>query len=103
MTTRPMCCVSLRPLCCQVLPPSAEWYTPLPQETLLRALASPAPTQTRSGFVWHTATAPSALVASRSKTGFQVKPLLVVFHSPPDALATYWILGSFSYTATSVM
>ena len=55
----------------------------------MRALASPVPTQTTSGFDFETATSPMETVASRSKTGVQVVPLLPVFHKPPDAVAMF--------------
>ena len=41
--------VSVSPQCSQVLPPSEERYTPLPQLTEFRGLASPVPTYTTSG------------------------------------------------------
>ena len=69
----------------------------------MRALASPVPTQTMSGFDGATATAPRLTVASRSKTGVQVVPLLVVFHRPPEAVATYRVAGRPSTTARSTM
>ena len=37
------------------MPPSVDFHTPPPQEVLCRLLASPAPTQTRSGFRWEMA------------------------------------------------
>src|SRR6266478_4203781 len=87
MTTRPICAVSVKPICFQLAPPSVDLYTPLPQDTLLRALASPVPTQTTDGFEGATATAPRETVSSWSKTGFQAVPLLTVFQSPPEAVA----------------
>src|SRR5260370_16188077 len=101
MRMRPTWCDSFRPTCAQVLPPSVDLYTPSPQETLLRALASPVPTQTTSGLDGATATAPSDTVASWSNTGVQLVPLLTVFHRPPDAVATYMIDGRDGTTATS--
>src|SRR5438094_778202 len=74
MTTRPTCCESFSPMFFQVLPPSADLYTPSPHEALLRALASPVPTHTTSGFDADTATAPSETVDCWSKTGAQVTP-----------------------------
>src|SRR5262249_31999510 len=50
-----------------------------------------------------TATAPSELVLSFSKTACQVVPLLTVFHKPPEAAATYMIAGLFSTTARSTI
>src|SRR5437870_3654449 len=101
MTIRPMWAESLSPIRFQVAPPSVDLYTPSPQETLLRGLASPVPTQTTSGFDGATATSPRATVSWLSKTGFQVVPLLTVFHSPPEAVATYRVEGRLSTTATS--
>src|SRR5437764_1399609 len=70
-TTRPMWCVSARPQLFHVLPPSVERYTPLPQLTEFRGLASPVPTYTTSGLPWHTATAPTHCVGWSSKTGLK--------------------------------
>src|SRR5262249_38486192 len=93
MTIRPMCAVSASPLWSQVLAPSGDLYRPLPQDTLLRGLASPVPTQTTSGFEGATATSPMETVSYWSKTGVQVVPLLTVFHRPPDAEAAYMTAG----------
>src|SRR5687768_9993599 len=98
-----MWALSFRPMCVQVLPPSPDRYTPSPHETLLRGFASPVPTQTISGLDGATATAPSATTACRSNCGVQLVPLLIVFHNPPDAVATYMVLGRLSTTATSTM
>src|SRR6516225_1867100 len=49
------------------------------------------------------ATSPIVETASLSKTGSQVVPLLVVFHTPPDAVPTYTIFGLLSTTAKSSM
>src|SRR5947209_1041126 len=103
MTIRPMWWLSGSPIAVQLLPPSIDLYTPSPHETLLRGFASPVPTQTMSGFEGATATAPRETVACLSNTHSQVVPLLTVFHNPPDALATYMVLGRRSTTATSVM
>src|ERR1051326_1574102 len=100
---RPMCCESRRPMFLHVLPPSIDLYRPSPDDTLLRALASPVPTQTMSGSEGATATSPSDTLASFSKTAVQLVPLLVVFHNPPVALATYMIEGLLSTTATPVI
>ena len=76
------------PIFAQVLPPSMLLYTPSPYETELRGLASPVPTQTRSGFVWHTATSPIETVVCVSNRWSNVVPLFTVFNNPPDAVAT---------------
>src|SRR5262245_35887484 len=68
-TIRPMWCVAASPQCAHVLPPSPERKTPLPHDTLLRGLASPAPTHTTSGFDGATATAPIDGLGRPSKTG----------------------------------
>src|SRR5262245_38132274 len=50
-----------------------------------------------------TATSPMEIVDWWSKTGIHVPPLLVVFHSPPDAEAMYLVAGFVSTTAISVI
>ncbi len=50
--------------------------------------ASPVPTHTTFGFDGATATAPTDPVRTESKTGVQVTPALVDFHTPPVAAAT---------------
>src|SRR4051812_34881410 len=49
------------------------------------------------------ATVPIEYDASPSKTGVHVPPELVVFHTPPDALATYQIFLSRGCAARSAM
>src|SRR5206468_2344112 len=49
------------------------------------------------------ATSPIVETFSLSNTGSQVVPLLVVFHTPPEAVPTYTIFGSLSTTAKSSM
>src|SRR5437868_3194664 len=102
MTTRPMCCVSFRPMFRQDLPPSMDLYTPSPHETLLRGLASPVPTQTMSGLDGATATSPMEEVPWCSKTAAQVVPASVLFHTPPEAAATYIRFALPAATATAV-
>src|SRR3954447_20814340 len=48
-------------------------------------------------------THPSEYDPPSSKTGSKVTPRLVVFQSPPDAVATYQTLRSRGSTATSAM
>src|SRR6185369_9105223 len=72
-----------------------------PKETLFRTFDSPVPTQTTSGLLGASAMSPIESVPWRSKIGFQVTPPLVVFHKPPDALATYTTLGSPGTPSTS--
>src|SRR6185437_1920882 len=83
ITMRAMCCESARPIACQVLPPSLVLKTPRP-EYELRALAlSPVPTQTVFGSLGAIASAPMDSTPALSKTGVQVTPPFVVFHTPP--------------------
>ncbi len=49
------------------------------------------------------ATQPIEYEPSPSKTGVQVVPALVVFHTPPEAAATYQVLGRVGSTAMSTM
>ena len=88
MTMAEMCSLSVRPMCCHVLPPSVDLYTPSPKETLLRTFDSPVPTQTTSGVPGARAMSPIEIVPWRSKIGFHVTPPFVVFHNPPEAVAT---------------
>src|SRR6267143_972682 len=83
MAMRPMCSELFSPTFFQLLPPSSERYTPLPYETLRWLLFSPVPTQTVSGFFGSSAIEPIEYEPSRSKTGVQVVPLLIVFHPTP--------------------
>src|SRR5438067_1965749 len=69
-------------------PASVDLYTPLPHEELWRLFDSPVPTQTMEGSDGATATAPMVELVSLSKTGSQVVPPLIVFITPPDAVAT---------------
>src|SRR5262249_4486233 len=98
MTMRPTWWLSLRPMFVQLLPPSDHLPPPSAHEAEFRALASPVPTQTICGFDGATATSPMHWVLCWSNTGVQVRPSLVVFHSPPLAAATYIVFGSLSTT-----
>src|SRR3990172_470485 len=86
--TLPMCRVSTSPRWVHVLPASVERYMPLPHEVLWRLFCSPVPAQITSGLDGEIATSPKVLTGCPSKIGVQVVPLLVVFHKPPDAVAT---------------
>ena len=55
---------------------------PSPGATELRAVASPLPTQTMSGWLDETATAPTETVASLWNDGDQLWPASSVFHNP---------------------
>src|SRR5262245_49015715 len=103
MTMRPMWCESFNPIFVQVFPPSVDLYTPLPQDELWRLFCSPVPTHTMSGLEGAMVTSPIELCASLSKSGSHVVPLFMVFHNPPEAVATYMMCGLLSTTAKSSM
>src|SRR5712692_1125757 len=98
---RPMWCVSSRPIFVQVLPPSVDLKAPSPHEELCRLLASPEPTHTMDGSDGARVMSPIVGTLSLSKSGSQVVPAFVVFHTPPEAMPTKTILGSLSTTAKS--
>src|SRR5437588_12244482 len=100
---RPMCLVASSPIFFQVFPPSSDLYAPSPQEELCRLLGSPVPTQTIDGSDGAIAISPIVDTPSLSKIGSQVVPLLVVFHTPPEAVPTYTMFGLLSTTAKSSM
>src|SRR5689334_11430601 len=101
MAMRPMCSDSLRPMFAHVLPPSMDLYTPSPNDTERWALFSPVPTQTMFELAESITTVPIEYDPSLSNTGVQVVPALVVFHTPPDATATYHVFLSRGCTAMS--
>ena len=80
--TRP---VPSRPTCVQVSPPSVDFHTPLPIETLERIELSPVPAHTIAGSPGVTARAPIEWTGWSSKTGSQLSPASVVRHIPPLA------------------
>ena len=88
MTILLMCLDSRNPSCCHVFPPSVDLNTPSPHGELCRFCGSPVPTHTTLGFDCETVTSPMDAVVWSSKTGSKVIPRLVVFHTPPDAVAT---------------
>src|SRR5436189_2695899 len=100
---RPICRVASSPIFFQVFPPSSDLYAPSPQEELCRLLGSPVPTQTIDGSDGAIAISPIVDTPSLSKIGSQVVPLLVVFHTPPEAVPTYTMFGLLSTTAKSSM
>src|SRR6266581_6984165 len=100
---RPMWCVASSPIFFQVFPPSSDLYAPSPQDELCRLLGSPVPTHTTEGSDGAIAMSPIVDTLSLSNTGSQVVPLFVVFHTPPDAVPTYTMLGLLSTTAKSSM
>src|SRR6476619_2071437 len=74
--------------------PSPKWA--------LRWLAfSPVPSQTTMESFGSTATQHSVKDPPLSKTGVKVVPRLVVFHRPPNAVATYHVLGDLGSIAMS--
>ncbi len=87
MITRLIWRVSVNPMFFQVLPPSADLYTPSPMVTLFRQVASPVPTQTISGWDGETAMSPTETVLSDSNTGFQEMPLFSDFQAPLGPMA----------------
>src|SRR5215471_14842546 len=96
---RPMWCVAAAsPVFCHVFPPSSDLYAPSPHEELCRLFGSPVPTQTTDGSEGAMAMSPIVDTASLSNTGSQVVPLLVVFHTPPEATPTNRMLGWSSTT-----
>src|SRR5229473_301787 len=100
---RPMCRVASSPIFFQVFPPSSDLYAPSPQEELCRLFGSPVPTQTTEGSEGARAMSPMVETLSLSNIGSQVVPLFVVFHTPPEAVPTYTMLGLLSTTAKSSM
>src|SRR6266567_9635587 len=98
-----MCRVPWSPIFFQVLPPSSDLYAPSPQEELWRLFGSPVPTHTIDGSDGATAMSPIVETPSLSKIGSHVVPLLVVFHTPPEAVPTYTMFGLLSNTAKSSM
>ena len=67
----------------QVTPPSVDFHTPSPCDTLPRTVISPPPTYTTLGSDGATATAPIEPPKVPSLMFFQLSPPSVVFHTPP--------------------
>src|ERR1019366_576039 len=74
---------------------------PSPIETLLRIHPSPLPAQTTFGSFGSMASEPIDCTSCLSKTGLNVVPPLVDFHTPPLAAPTYTVRRSPSCTAAS--
>src|SRR5258708_3448624 len=72
---------------------------PLPIDVLLRVHASPVPTQIVFGACGSMVTAPMDCADSLSKTGLNVVPPLMDFHTPPLAAPTYTVSRPPSFTA----
>src|SRR3954465_8943029 len=102
MTILPMCSELRRPTFCQVRPASTDLYTPSPYATARCALFSPVPTQTTFGLCGSMTTVPIEYVVCWSKTGVNVVPAFVVFHTPPAATPMYQVFLSRGFTARSV-
>src|SRR6266851_952149 len=98
-----MCRVDSSPIFFQVFPLSSDLYAPSPQEELCRLFGSPVPTHTTEGSDGAIAMSPIVDTLSLSNIGSHVVPLLVVFHTPPEAVPTYTIFGLLSTTAKSSM
>src|SRR6266576_707208 len=103
ITIRPMWRVASSPIFFQVFPPSSDLYAPSPQEELCRLFGSPVPTHTTEGSDGAIAMSPIVDTLSLSNIGSHVVPLLVVFHTPPEAVPTYTMFGLLSTTAKSSM
>src|SRR5882724_11591636 len=98
-----MCRVASSPIFFQVFPPSSDLYAPSPHDELCRLFGSPVPTHTTAGSDGAMAMSPIVETLSLSNIGSQVVPLFVVFHTPPEAVPTYTMLGLLSTTAKSSM
>src|SRR5260370_34270830 len=103
MTVRPMGRVNPSPTLFQGFPPARDLYAPSPQEELCRLFGSPVPTHTTEGSEGAIAMSPIVDTLSLSNIGSHVVPLLVVFHTPPEAVPTYTVFGLLSTTAKSSM
>src|SRR5256886_5973186 len=103
ITIRPMWRVASSPIFFQVFPLSSDLYAPSPQEELCRLFGSPVPTHTTEGSDGAIAMSPIVDTLSLSNIGSHVVPLLVVFHTPPEAVPTYTMFGLLSTTAKSSM
>src|SRR5229473_4745512 len=98
-----MCRVASSPIFFHVFPPSSDLYAPSPHDELCLLFGSPVPTHTMDGSEGAIAMSPIVDTPSLSNTGSHVVPLLVVFHTPPDAAPTKTIFGLLSTTAKSSM
>src|SRR2546430_10590152 len=103
ITIRPMWRVASSPILFQVFPLSSDLYAPSPQQELCRLFGSPVPTHTTEGSDGAIAMSPIVDTLSLSNIGSHVVPLLVVFHTPPEAVPTYTMFGLLSTTAKSSM
>src|SRR5947207_11172176 len=93
--------VASSPIFFQVFPLSSDLYAPSPQEELCRLFGSPVPTHTTEGSDGAIAMSPIVDTLSLSNIGSHVVPLLVVFHTPPEAVPTYTMVGLRSEEHTS--
>src|SRR5438270_1052254 len=70
-------------------------------DTLLRVQLSPVPAQTIFGLLGSLATAPIDCTSGLSKTGLNVLPPLIDFHTPPLAAPAKTVSRPFSFTAAT--
>ena len=85
---REMWCVASSPRWVQVRPASVDRNTPIPHGELWRFCGSPDPTHTTLGLDGARVTSPIDSIVWSSKTDSKLFPWLIVFHSPPVAVAT---------------
>src|SRR5580765_7849408 len=84
--TRETCLVDSRPRDSHVFPPSVDFHTPSPCETLPRIGASPPPTYTTSGLEGATAIAPIVPPKYLSVTGAHDCPPSSDLNTPPPVV-----------------
>ena len=89
----PMCRVASSPTCDQRAPPSVERYTPSPYVMSERMSASPVPTHSTSVSEGAIAIAPIEGETWPSEMDSQVRPALVVFHTPPSTAPNKKVRG----------
>src|SRR5687767_6890807 len=96
-----MCSDFSSPTRFHVLPASVDLYKPSPKAALRWLVFSPVPSQTTFESFGSTTTQQSVNDPPSSKIGAKVMPRFSVFHSPPNALATYHTLGFLGSISTS--
>src|SRR5215831_1424324 len=97
----PMCSELSRPTRVNVSPPSVDLYTPSPYVALRGFEFSPVPSQTMSEFLGSITTQHMLNEPPLSNTECHVLPRLSLFHNPPTADATKYLVGLFGSTSTS--
>ena len=103
MSIRWMFRVFSSPILFQVLPPSMVLNMPSPRLMELRGFPSPVPTQMTLGLFCWMATEPMLSNGWSSNMGVQAPPLLLVFHTPPDADPSTMTLGSDARASMAVI